>query len=324
MEKQKKKYNPVASSSSSSYNSDKKSSLSSYSDEDDDDSTSDEEEENRVIPVSDWVHPVKEEFLKKLTIANMAKNLKEQVRYVLPPSEDELYDELVLMLNDTLTTELSRVGPEDIPSSTELDKLEEALKTQARQTLKTNSKRKLEKNVMRAIKKTLTAPQVIPLDEDENDFWIKLLDRYLKPINDSKAHQEEVSKELKSLRNKAVFLYFMINVLWVVATFFLQAIGNDVISIKIPKYFPNGTLSDEPLLVEPLSLMFLLSFAVLLLVQFLAMLYHRVYTLIHIVSYRSKEKNYQELPSHKIEEDYVIEHPDAMEFITIDNDDLQS
>lgn len=322
---QKTKYNPVASSSSSSFNSDKKSLLSSYSDEDDDDLTSDEEEEeNRVIPVSDWVHPVKEEFLKKLTIANMAKNLKEQVRYVIPPSEDELYDELVLMLNDTLATELSRVGPEDIPSNTELDKLEEALKTQARQTLKTNNKRKLEKNVMRAIKKTLTAPQVMPLDEDENDFWIKLLDRYLKPINDSKAYQEEVSKELKSLRNKAVFLYFMINVLWVVATFFLQAIGNDVISIKIPKYFPNGTLSDEPLLVEPLSLMFLLSFAVLLLVQFLAMLYHRVYTLIHIVSYRSKEKNYQELPSHKIEEDYVIEHPDAMEFITIDNDDLQS
>lgn len=74
---------------------------------------------------------------------------------------------------------------------------------------------------------------------------------------------------------QAVFLYFIINVLWVVATFFLQAIGSDVLSIKIPKYFPNGTLSDEPLKVEPLSLMFLLSFAVLLIVQFLAMLYHR-------------------------------------------------
>lgn len=65
------------------------------------------------------------------------------------------------------------------------------------------------------------------------------------------------------------------NVLWVVATFFLQAIGNDVISIKIPKYLPNGSLAAEPLKVEPLSLMFLLSFAILLLVQFLAMLYHR-------------------------------------------------
>lgn len=70
----------------------------------------------------------------------------------------------------------------------------------------------------------------------------------------------------------------MMNVLWVVATFFLQAIGNDVISIKIPKYLPNGSLADEPLKVEPLSLMFLLSFAILLLIQFLAMLYHRYIT----------------------------------------------
>lgn len=44
---------------------------------------------------------------------------------------------------------------------------------------------------------------------------------------------------------QAVFLYFIINVLWVVATFFLQAIGSDVISIKIPKYYSNGTESGE-------------------------------------------------------------------------------
>lgn len=144
--------------------------------------------------------------------------------------------------------------------------------------------------------------------QDEHDFWKKLLERYLAPIVDDKAHKEEVTRELKSLRNKvgfsflyaiyllcyyvkhtwliegsyfvfvvlqAVFLYFIINVLWIVATFFLQAIGNDVISIKIQKVWPNGTSSGEYLKVEPLSLMFLLSFAVLLVVQFLAMLYHR-------------------------------------------------
>lgn len=88
---------------------------------------------------------------------------------------------------------------------------------------------------------------------------------------------------------QAVFLYFIINVLWVVATFFLQAIGSDVLSIKIPKYFPNGTLSDEPLKVEPLSLMFLLSFAILLIVQFLAMLYHRYdNTVLYIMFYQQR------------------------------------
>ncbi|KAF3832530.1 hypothetical protein F7725_026195 [Dissostichus mawsoni] len=166
--------------------------------------------------------------------------------------------------------------------------------SQARRILKTSRMEKLQKKVAIAIKKTLTAPQLRKLEEGEQDFWNKLIDRYLTPINDSQAHKDEVTRELKSLRNKAVFLYFIINVLWVVATFFLQAIGNDVISIKIPKYLPNGTASGEILKVEPLSLMFLLSFAVLLLVQFLAMLYHRVYTLIHVVSYRSSEKDYRQ------------------------------
>uniref|UniRef100_A0A8C2WT54 chitin synthase n=1 Tax=Cyclopterus lumpus TaxID=8103 RepID=A0A8C2WT54_CYCLU len=243
------------------------------------------------LPVSDWVTPVKAEFLKKLTYANMKRNLQEQIRYTLRnKNEDDVCEELVLMLTDTLNAELSGVGPEDILIESQLEELEYALGEHSRRILRTSQMEKLDKRVTAAIKKTLTAPQVKKLDEQ--DFWNKLLERYLKPIVDSKAHLEDVTRELKSLRNKAVFLYFIINVLWVVATFFLQAIGSDVLSIKIPKYYPNGTESDEPLMVEPLSLMFLFSFAFLLLIQFLAMLYHRVYTLIHVVSYRSTEKDY--------------------------------
>lgn len=322
-ENQENKSNLAASSSSSDYSSDKKS-LSDFDyDEDDDDLRTAEHEEKQILSISDWVIPVKQEFLKKLTFANMKRNLKEQIQFTLPSSEDELCEELVTMLKDTLNVELSSVGPEDIPTSCQLEELRDALSRQARHILKTNHKKNLEKRVMEAIEKTLTAPQVKQLDEDENDFWVKLLDRYLKPISDSKEHLEEVSKELKSLRNKAVFLYFMINILWVVATFFLQAIGSDVISIKIPKYFPNGTLSDEFLKVEPLSLMFLLSFAILLLVQFLAMLYHRVYTLIHVVSYRSKEKNYNVRNHGEDEESYIEVNPGAIP-LAITSEDLHS
>lgn len=322
LEKQKTKYSPVVSISSSECSNDKKS-LSDFEDDEDDDYST-EKAEKQIFPVREWVTPVKDEFLKKLTCANMKRNLKEQIRYALPSCEDELCDELILMLNDTLNIELSRVGPEDIPTECQLEELRDALTRQARQILKSNHKKKLEKRIMDAIDKTLTAPQIKQLDEDENDFWIKLLDRYLKPISDTKEHLEEVGKELKSLRNKAVFLYFMINVLWVVATFFLQAIGNDVISIKIPKYYPNGTLSDETLKVEPLSLMFLLSFAILLLVQFLAMLYHRIYTLIHVVSYRSKEKDYTQQDRRHIEDEdgYIQENPTAIA-LTIKSEDLE-
>ncbi|XP_056232747.1 chitin synthase 1 [Seriola aureovittata] len=287
-------------------------------DEDDDDL-----EETEEFPVSDWVTPVKEEFLKKLTYANMKRNLKEQIRYALRnKNQGELCEELVVMLTDTVNGELSVVGPEDILTPSQLEELQYALAEQARRILKTNRMERLEKRVKRAIEKTLTAPQVQKLDEGEQDFWNKLLERYLKPIVDTKAHQEEVTRELKSLRNKAVFLYFIINVLWVVATFFLQAIGNDVISIKIPKYFPNGSESGEVLKVEPLSLMFLLSFAILLLVQFLAMLYHRIYTLIHVVSYRSTEKDYKEKDDEDDEEGGIALETHFANGLAITNDDL--
>ncbi|XP_061882249.1 chitin synthase 1 [Entelurus aequoreus] len=271
-----------------------KKSTASYNDDDDDDDDDQDDKNATDLPMSDWVGPVKEEFLKKLTFANLKRNLQEHIRSSLRNKNlVDVCEELVSMLTDTLNGELYGVGPEDVLTESQLNELQQALTEQARRTLKTSHMERYQQKVKRAIQKTLTAPQVPKIDEDEHDFWSKLIDRYLKPIVDDKKHLEEVKRELKSLRNKSVFLYFIVNVLWVVATFFLQAIGTDLISIKIPKYYPNGTLSAEVLRVEPLSLMFLLSFAVLLLIQFLAMLYHRVYTLIHVVSYRSTEKDYK-------------------------------
>lgn len=43
----------------------------------------------------------------------------------------------------------------------------------------------------------------------EQDFWIKLLDRYLAPIKESAEHKLMVTKELKSLRNKVHKLVFL-------------------------------------------------------------------------------------------------------------------
>ncbi|XP_037609379.1 chitin synthase 1 [Sebastes umbrosus] len=288
--------------------------------EDDDDLMTADLEGTEELPVSDWVLPVKEEFLKKLTYFNLKRNLQEQIRYTLRnKNEDDVCEELVLMLTDTLNGELSTVGPEDVLSESQLEELQYALEEHSRRILRISRMEKLEKRVTNAIKKTLTAPQVQRLDEGEQDFWNKLLDRYLKPIVDTKAHLEDVTRELKSLRNKAVFLYFIVNILWVVATFFLQAIGSDVLSIKIPKYYPNGTESGEPLKVEPLSLMFLFSFAILLLIQFMAMLYHRVYTLIHVVSYRSTEKDYKERED---DDDAFIQENPSISGLQITSEDL--
>ncbi|XP_060733731.1 chitin synthase chs-2-like [Tachysurus vachellii] len=125
--------------------------------------------------------------------------------------------------------------------------------------------------------------------KDETVFWKELQTLYLEPLKENKEQQEKVAEELKDLRNKVTFVFFICNALWLMATLFLQAIGQPV-TLPIPKMYPNGTTSwNETFSVDPISLMFLLSFALLLIVQFLAMLYHRIYTLIHFVSYIDTE-----------------------------------
>ncbi|XP_053090629.1 chitin synthase chs-1-like [Pangasianodon hypophthalmus] len=135
------------------------------------------------------------------------------------------------------------------------------------------------------------------LSEDETEFWKELQKRYLEPLKENKEQQEKVAEELKDLRNKVAFVFFICNALWLMATLFLQTIGSAV-SLPIPKVYPNGTVAKgETFSVDPISLMFLLSFALLLFMQFFAMLYHRIYTLIHFVSYADTEiKSYYRKP----------------------------
>ncbi|XP_075057042.1 chitin synthase chs-2-like [Mixophyes fleayi] len=128
------------------------------------------------------------------------------------------------------------------------------------------------------------------LEEEEIPFWETVIKDYLDPIIEDKQKQAEIQGELKSLRNKVTFLFFMINLLWIVATFFLQLIGSSV-SIVIPKVYANGTISvTDKLHVEPIGFMFLLSFATLLIVQFGALLYHRIYTGIHFIAYQQTKQ----------------------------------
>ncbi|KAI4901617.1 hypothetical protein NFI96_000815 [Prochilodus magdalenae] len=132
------------------------------------------------------------------------------------------------------------------------------------------------------IKELQTKSKGFPLDEaalskEETEFWKELQDKYLQPHIENPEQQKKIAKDLKELRNKVTFAFFICNALWLVATLFLQTIGSAV-SISFPKIFPNGTVVREELFhVDPVSLMFLLSFALLLVMQFIAMLYHSLY-----------------------------------------------
>lgn len=120
---------------------------------------------------TDWVEPVKKEFLKKLTYANLKRNLQEQIRYTLRnKNQEDLCEELVSILTDTLNEELrDKVGPEDVLNVSQLEELQYALNEAARRIVKSNrienGAQRLERRVKRAIERTLVAPQVEKLSE---------------------------------------------------------------------------------------------------------------------------------------------------------------
>ncbi|XP_029023432.3 chitin synthase chs-2-like [Betta splendens] len=142
------------------------------------------------------------------------------------------------------------------------------------------------------------------LEKAEQAFFKDLQEKYLKPLDNDKEKQTQMLSDLRDLRNKVTFVFFMINALWLVATLTLQ-IKSDIFSIRIPKISTNLSYTGEEVLVEPISFMFLLGFAASILVQFLAMIHHRVYTLIHFVAFLDTEPTEPvtggHLPENKVE-----------------------
>ena len=121
-----------------------------------------------------------------------------------------------------------------------------------------------------------------PLTQKENIFWRQLIHKYLHPINDDKAHQANVAANLKELRNNVVFGFFMTSAIWIALSMELQILQEDLkekLFIKIPKLF-----SSEYLTFEPLGLMFLVFFSIIIIVQFVGMFAHRWGTVLHMLS----------------------------------------
>uniref|UniRef100_A0A671XCB3 chitin synthase n=1 Tax=Sparus aurata TaxID=8175 RepID=A0A671XCB3_SPAAU len=110
--------------------------------------------------------------------------------------------------------------------------------------------------------------------QDEEQFFRELTAKYLEPLPHDKEKQKEMTEKLKSLRNKITFAYFICNAFWLVTTFSLQLLDS-IIFIQVPKIDTNLQFTGEYIYIDPLGFMFLLAFALLVLIQFVAMVYHR-------------------------------------------------
>ncbi|KAI9536167.1 hypothetical protein NQZ68_036265 [Dissostichus eleginoides] len=112
------------------------------------------------------------------------------------------------------------------------------------------------------------------LEKEEESFWIELQKKYLEPLLDDKERQKKIVNDLRELRNKINFAFFISNALWLVATFTLQ-LYETTLSIQLPKINLDLEYTGENLKIEPIGFMFILGFGTAVIIQFLTMFYHR-------------------------------------------------
>ncbi|XP_054911263.1 chitin synthase chs-2-like [Poeciliopsis prolifica] len=155
--------------------------------------------------------------------------------------------------------------------------------------------------------------QVDSLDEDEDQFWKELIEKYLEPLQNDKEKQEKTKNELQDLRNKINFSFFFLNALWLVAAFVFQLF--DVFQLEFDIVDLNLKKTGKKFQVEPMSLMFILGFAISVLLQFIGMLYHRIMTLIHYVAFLETEPKQQK--SAKTESDSRSDADDSSLFQSV-------
>ncbi|XP_059164038.1 chitin synthase chs-2-like isoform X2 [Physella acuta] len=148
------------------------------------------------------------------------------------------------------------------------------------------------------------------LDENETEFWTTFIENYLKPLDTNQAHEEQVQKELLKLRNKSCLAFFIINILFIILVYTLQTISEYTtnLSIKIPCEMA-GFKGEK---IEPISVAFTLVFGIMLTLQFIAMLFHRYSTMLHVIAITNLKK-----PSKKTGKDKDSSAPSPEEAVSL-------
>lgn len=121
------------------------------------------------------------------------------------------------------------------------------------------------------------ADDTVPMiGKKELKFWNSTIERYLTPLETKKEKEIKVQEELIELRNKVSLFVYLLNAILVTVMFGLTQVNTfkDSLSISI-------LCDNNPVSIVPIALLFAVVFGLLLLIQFLCMLYHRFSTLIH-------------------------------------------
>merc|ERR1712136_425623 len=136
------------------------------------------------------------------------------------------------------------------------------------------------------------------LTPSEEFFWKELIEKYLRPIEKNEKKEKEAAEKLKDLRNQSVFTFFMINAIYVTVVFLLT-LSKDEVSIRWPlqisyeiEYSYDPTINSSSVIIsktflklEPIGLTLVIFFSTILLIQFGAMLFHRIGTFMQVMAH---------------------------------------
>ncbi|KPI93758.1 Chitin synthase 1 [Papilio xuthus] len=110
---------------------------------------------------------------------------------------------------------------------------------------------------------------------------------------DEVSQEARIARDLIELRNKSVFAFVMFNALFILIVFLLQLNKDQLhviwpLGVKTNITYIEDTgevlISKEYLQLEPIGLVFVFFFALILVIQFTAMLFHRFGTISHILA----------------------------------------
>lgn len=131
---------------------------------------------------------------------------------------------------------------------------------------------------IRRAKREVEKATTIPLGEledkqDESEFWSKMVDPKTGILRPESAqfdgNTDDLKEKLKALRNGTVLALVFINIMWMALILFIQGLS----------ILEEAHLSDSPF-----SSVFLLSYFIVIVIQFGALFIHRMETLLHVVA----------------------------------------
>lgn len=127
----------------------------------------------------------------------------------------------------------------------------------------------------------------------EKRFWKELIRLYLKPMFHTKEKKAEIADSLRELRNMFAFAFVMINSIFVLIVFLLQ-LKKDYLHLEWPidpEDFITCDNRNHQITIyrrykelDPIGLCFVVFFGLILIIQFIAMFFHRFATISQLLA----------------------------------------